>query len=128
MPTSIYRTHSSIPSNRRSPAIGIWSTSNDTQVSTDAANPTFNEVEVSQTAMPTETEYVDFIPTLGKTTITGDDTESILFLAAENKLKSPTELPTLMKGFRAYFQLKDVSTARSFQLNLGEEATSISEE
>ena len=84
-----------------------------------------NEVEVSQTAVPTETAYVDFIPTLGKTTITGDDATSVLFLAAENKLKNPTELPTLMKGFRAYFQLKDVSTARSFQLNLGEEATGV---
>ena len=94
---------------------------------TDAvANPTFNGVTVSNDVAPTETDYVDFIPTLGKTTITGDK-ESVLFLAAENKLKNPTSLPSDMKGFRAYFQLKDGSTARSFSLNLGDEATGIAE-
>ena len=90
-------------------------------------NP-FKEVEVSKTAVPVETSVVDFIPTLGKTTITGDDAKTVLFLAEENKLKNPTTLPADMKGFRAYFQLKgDATSARSFSLNLGEETTGVEE-
>ncbi len=90
-------------------------------------NP-FKEVEVSKTPVPTETTYVDFIPTLGKTTITGDDAKTALFLAEENKLKNPTTLPADMKGFRAYFQLKgDATSARSFSLNLGGESTGVEE-
>ena len=94
---------------------------------TDAVvNPTFAGVIVSKEAAPFTSQYVDFIPTLGKTTITGDDAKTVLFIAADNKLKNPTELPADMKGFRAYFQLKgEAATARSFSLNFGDETTGI---
>ena len=90
-------------------------------------NP-FKDAEVSKTAVPTETDAVDFIPTLGATTITGDDAKTVLFLAAENKLKNPTTLPTDIKGFRAYFQLKgEGALVKSVLLNLGDgETTGIS--
>ena len=98
------------------------------KVAANVENPSFDGVIVSSAAEPTTTAVVDFIPTLGATTITGDDAKTVLFLAAENKLKNPTALPTDMKGFRAYFQLKgEGAGARSFSLNLGEgEATGIS--
>ena len=83
------------------------------------ASMPFSGSVVSKTAVPVETSVVDFIPTLGKTTITGEDPKTVLFLAAGNKLKNPTELPSDMKGFRAYFQLKgDAADARSFSLNI----------
>ena len=97
------------------------------KVAANVENPTFDGVIVSSAAEPTTTAVVDFIPTLGATTITGDDAKTVLFLAAENKLKNPTALPTDMKGFRAYFQLKgEGAQVKAFQLNLGEdEATGI---
>ena len=82
-------------------------------------------VIISKDIVPTETAAVDFIPTLGKTTITGDDANSVFFLASGNTLKHPTALPSDMKGFRAYFQLKSSETVRSFVLNLGDEETGI---
>lgn len=79
-------------------------------------------IEVSKDLVPVTTEYADFIPTLGKTTITGDNTKNVLFVAAGNTLKNPTALPADMKGFRAYFQLKGAAAnqARAFKLNLDE--------
>ena len=83
-------------------------------------------VEVSQELNPVQTDYADFIPTLGKTTIEGVDAENILFVASGNKLKNPSEMPAYMKGFRAYFQLKNLpAEARAFALNIDGEATSI---
>ena len=90
----------------------------------------FDGITVSKNAVPFTSTNVDFIPTLGKTTIEGTAAASVLFLAAGNKLKNPTKMPTDMKGFRAYFQLKGdaISNARSFSLNLGDgEATGISQ-
>ena len=94
----------------------------------DLSAAAYTGVIVSSAAVPTTTEVVDFIPTLGKTTIKDVDATSVLFLAAGNKLKNPDTMPTDMKGFRAYFQLKGAGAgARSFSLNLGEgEATGIS--
>ena len=91
-------------------------------------------VEVSQELHPVQTDYADFIPTLGKTTIgsEGDDPTNVLFVAANNTLKNPTVVnnpeqeSSYMKGFRAYFQLKNLpAEARTFALNIGGEATSI---
>ena len=85
---------------------------------------TFNSFIVSKTATNTETDAVDFIPTLGATTIEGSDTKAVLFLAAGNKLKNPTELPANMKGFRAYFQLKgEAALAKSFSIDFGDGET-----
>ena len=98
-------------------------------------NP-FKGVIISKTAVPVETSYVNFIPTLGKTLVTGptgdeDNEDAVLFLAAGNTLKNPTvvndpeQQSSYLKGFRAYFQLKDASNARSITLNLGDESTGI---
>ena len=76
-------------------------------------------------ATATTTDYADFVPTLGKTAVDGDK-EDILFLGAGNKLYNPTSLPGNMKGFRAYFQLKDGNTGgsnaklRSFRIDFGD--------
>ncbi len=72
----------------------------------------FDGVTVSNAVVTTETTYADFIPTLGKTTIDGVSAEDVLFLATGNTLKNPDKMPTDMKGFRAYFQLKDANAAR----------------
>ena len=84
-------------------------------------------VEVSKELHPVTSTYIDFIPTLGKTTIgsEGDDPTNVLFVAAGNLLKNPTAMPAYMKGFRAYFQLHDAAEARSIALNIDGEATSI---
>ena len=88
------------------------------------ANP-FAGVTISKTLVPTETTYADFIPTLGKTKVTGD-TKEILFIGSGNTLLYPTELPGYLNGFRGYFRLKgDAAAASSFSLNLGEETTGI---
>ena len=98
-------------------------------------NP-FKGVIISKTAVPVETSYVNFIPTLGKTLVTGpagneSSTDAVLFLAANNTLKNPTvvndpeQQSSYLKGFRAYFQLKDASNARSITLNIDGESTGI---
>ena len=96
------------------------------KVADKVETPTFKGVTVSTDFVKTETTAVDFVPTLGKTAIEGDAT-SILFLGAGNKLFYPTQLPSDMKGFRAYFQLKgDATSARSFSMDFGDgETTSI---
>ena len=85
----------------------------------------FSSVTVSATAVPTETNALDFIPTLGKTTITGSEAQSVIFLGAGNTLYNPSALPADMKGFRAYFQLKGdaPSLARAFSIDFGDGET-----
>ena len=92
-------------------------------------------VEISKNLVPVETTYADFIPTLGKTLVTGpagneNDTEAVLFVASGNKLKNPSVVndteneSSYMKGFRAYFQLKgDAASARMFAMDFGEGET-----
>ena len=105
-----------------------------------AATP-FAGIIMSNAAVTTETADVDFVPTLGKTLVTGptgneSNANTVLFLATGNKLKNPTVVndaeqeSSYMKGFRAYFQLKGeaISSARAFSLNLGDESASINEE
>jgi hypothetical protein len=99
------------------------------KVGTNVENPTFEGVTISSTATTTETEAVDFIPTLGVTAITAD-AQSILFLSAGNRLYNPAAADSQqIKGFRAYFLLKgDAASARSFSLDFGDgETTFISE-
>ena len=100
------------------------------KVTSNVVNPTFDGVTISKTAVPFTSTNVDFIPTLGATTIEGSDPKSVLLMTSGNMLKSPSALPANLKGFRAYFQLKgDAVNAASFNLDLGEgETTSISEE
>ena len=101
-----------------------------------AANTVLSEAPftgaiVSKDAQPFTSDNVDFIPTLGKTLVTGpegneDDAEAVLFLAAANTLKNPTVVnnpeqeSSYLKGFRAYFRLKGEATqARSFSMDFG---------
>lgn len=85
-------------------------------------------------ASATTTDVVNFIPTLGKTLVTGpqddeNNTKSVLYLGASNTLYNPavvnvsTNINSYMKGFRAYFQLKGdaAAQARAFRMNFGDE-------
>ena len=95
---------------------------------TDLSTAPFTGAIVSKDAQPFTSTDVDFIPTLGATTIPDGDTKAVLFLAAGNKRLNPSALPADMKGFRAYFQLKgDAASARMFAMDFGEgETTGIS--
>lgn len=83
---------------------------------------------VKATPHPFTSDAVDFIPTLGKTTIPAGDVKNVLFMTSGGNLKHPTTLPADIKGFRAYFQLKgDAANAASFNLDFGNgETTGIS--
>ena len=92
---------------------------------TDLSTAPFTEAIVSKDAQPFTSTDVDFIPTLGATTIPDGDTKAVLFLAAGNTLLNPSALPADMKGFRAYFQLKGetASLARAFSIDFGDGET-----
>ena len=99
---------------------------------TNLSASAFTDVTISKDAVSFTSTNVDFIPTLGATTIgsEGDDAKTVLFLGAGNKLYNPEALPAQMKGFRAYFQLKGdaAAEARAFRLDFGDgETTFISE-
>ncbi len=91
----------------------------------DLSTAPFTGAIVSKDAQPFTSTDVDFIPTLGATTIEGSDTKAVLFLAANNTLLNPSALPANMKGFRAYFQLKGetASLARAFSIDFGDGET-----
>ena len=99
------------------------------KVASEVANPTFDGVTISSTTTPTKTDAVDFIPTVGATTLsaTENDPENFLFIGAGNKLYNPSELPQNMKGFRAYFYVKNIGTesakVRTFNLDFGDGET-----
>ena len=91
-------------------------------------------VIVEATPQPFTSTYVDFVPTLGKTLVTGpagdeSNAEAVLFLASGNKLVNPTVVndpaaASYMKGFRAYFRLKGNGVnAASFNLDMGDGET-----
>ena len=76
------------------------------------------------TATPTadNTTYVDFVPTVGKTAVTGN-VEDILMMTIEGKLVHPTAVGD-MKGFRGYFVMHDAPVgARAFSINFGDGET-----
>ena len=92
---------------------------------TDLSTAPFTGAIVSKDAQPFTSTNVDFIPTLGATTIPDGDTKAVLFLAANNTLLNPSALPADIKGFRAYFQLKGetASLARAFSIDFGDGET-----
>ena len=99
---------------------------------TNLSASAFTDVTISKDAVSFTSTNVDFIPTLGATTIgsEGDDAKTVLFLGAGNKLYNPEVLPADMKGFRAYFQLKGETAkeARAFRMDFGDgETTGIRE-
>lgn len=93
----------------------------------------YDDVTIGK-ASTTSTDYVNFVPTLGRTLVTGptgdeDNAKAVLYLGAKNTLYNPTEvnnstnLNSYMRGFRAYFQLKGAAAlnARAFRMNFGDE-------
>ena len=95
------------------------------KVSANTMSPTFDEVLVSAEPKTVETTAVNFVPTFGKTEVTGDK-KSILFLGANNTLYNPNSLPSYMKGFRAYFQLTgDAALAHEFRMEFVDDADGI---
>ena len=90
---------------------------------------------VKATPKPFTSTYVDFVPTLGKTLVTGPEgdesnEDAVLFLAAGNKLVNPSVVndpenaASYIKGFRAFFRLKgDAVNAASFNLDMGDGET-----
>ena len=90
---------------------------------------------VKATPKPFTSTYVDFVPTLGKTLVTGPEgdesnEDAVLFLAAGNKLVNPSVVndpenaASYIKGFRAYFRLKgNAVNAASFNLDMGDGET-----
>ena len=104
------------------------------KVTADVVNPTFNGVTLSNATTPITTGYVDMQPTMGKALVVGpagseDDTQSVLFLGAANKMSHPTMVNTAgndasyIKGFRAFFQLHNTANARVFVMDFGDEET-----
>ena len=94
---------------------------------TDLSQAAFAGAIVSKETQPYTSATVDFIPTLGATDIETDDVRKILFFGAENTLYRPESTSSRMKGFRAYFQLKEAAEVKGFELNFGDEATGIIE-
>ena len=72
-------------------------------------------------ATPPPTTYVNFVPTLGKTAVTGD-VKDILILNTSGTLVHPSTVGD-MKGFRGYFVMNEAASAREFVMNFGEGET-----
>jgi len=95
------------------------------KASADVQNPTFRNVTIDASANnPSETDYVDFIPTLGVTTVEGSDLREVLVLGGGNTLYNPSVLPAMMKGFRGFFRVHDevVANAAQFRMSFAEES------
>ena len=97
------------------------------KVASTVANPLFNDVAIVDGTTTIETDEVNFVPVMNPTELTAGD-KSVLFIKGGNTLTYPTATAN-MNGFRAYFQLRDAESARSFNMNFddGETATGIIE-
>ena len=90
----------------------------------------YDDVTIGNAIPNTTTDAVNFIPTLGKTLVTGpegDDVnnpKAVLYLGANNTLYNPTVVndanneASYMKGFRAFFQLKSEVAAQASAFNI----------
>ncbi|MBE6331164.1 MAG: hypothetical protein E7070_02485 [Bacteroidales bacterium] len=98
------------------------------QATAETANPTFCNVTIADTEGESSDEsgsYVDFVPTLGATTIVADDVREVLVLGSGNTLYNPASLPARMKGFRGYFRVVNdevVANAAQFRMSFDEES------
>ncbi|MBO4801240.1 MAG: hypothetical protein J5545_05170, partial [Bacteroidaceae bacterium] len=113
-----------------------------TPADVNLATMPFTGAEVSKTPVTAETTAVDFVPTLGKTLVTGpagdeSNTQSVLFLTSYDSksyliypsvVNDDTQEASYMKGFRAYFQLKgEAQGVKSYTINFGDGETGIGE-
>ena len=76
---------------------------------------------IAASATPTATTYVNFVPTLGKTAVTGN-VKDILILNTSGTLVHPSAVGN-MKGFRGYFVMNEAAGAREFIMNFGDGET-----
>lgn len=97
----------------------------------------YDAVTIGAAVPNTTTDAVNFIPTLGKTLVTGpegdeDNPKAVLYLGANNTLHVANVVNTssnnasYMKGYRAYFQLKGESgalLARGYSLDFDDGET-----
>ena len=89
----------------------------------NVVDPTFEGVDLTAaSATPTATTYVNFVPTLGKTAVTGNMND-ILILNTSGTLVHPSAAGN-MKGFRGYFLMHEAANARAFVINFGDGETS----
>ena len=86
------------------------------KVNATVQNPTFENVPTVSTTTPTETTYVDFIPVMSPTNLTGGD-KTVLFVSGGNTLTYPSGNGNI-NGFRAYFKLKDVAAAAAYTFDM----------
>ena len=95
------------------------------KVDATVANPTFNDVTIINNTTTTETTYVNFVPVMNPTAVTGGD-KTVLFVTAGDKLTYPSSNGNL-NGFRAYFKLKGgaATEARSFAMSFDDETDEI---
>ena len=73
---------------------------------------TFNAVTVKEGTQPVTTSLADFIPVFDVKTLDNGN-ENILFLGANNTLYYPSASSGAMKGFRAYFEVKEAQGAKA---------------
>ena len=88
----------------------------------NVVNPTLEAVTITAAApVSVTTDYVDFVPTLGKTEVTGN-VDNILIMTTSNTLVHPSTVGD-MKGFRGYFLMHEAAGARAFVMNFGDGET-----
>lgn len=73
---------------------------------------------------------ISFVPVLNYSYVgkVGDEVNSMMFLGGNNVLYFPLEMPTLMKGNRAYFHIADptiLGASRRFALDVDGETTAV---
>lgn len=96
----------------------------------------YDDVTIRNAIPNTTTDAVNFIPTLGKTLVTGptgdeNNAKAVLYLGSGNTLYNATEVnnstsqASYLKGFRAYFQFKEgaAAQARIYSLNFDDGET-----
>ena len=70
----------------------------------DVENPRFEDVVIDKNTITTETTAVNFIPAINPVSFTPRD-KNILFFTGDGSMSFPAD-DSVLKGFRAYIQLK----------------------